>query len=269
MAAGTRRASSAEVASKPKHGQQRVRVAQVAQGHQGGGMRHNQARVVESDEGDEQAHARRHRRIQLERNGRYNQLPDADRRQDQEGHPGDKHRAQGRLPGNPHALDHGVSEVGVQPHAGRQRDRIARQDAHHEAAWGGAVRRRRAGLRGPRRLRACPTAADGMSKRSGFSTVRGSSKSCPTGKLCGIGQFCPCWRWAISMARRVAHAPACRVGTLADPGELSSPSEAKAPRQAKPPAPPKGQTPEAGFQPAAARIGWVWPPQRRNAVACG
>jgi hypothetical protein len=134
-----------------------------------------------------------------------------------------------------------------------------------------------------------------MSKRSGFSTVRGSSmtrsapneigpnwihagrrgrrpaglESCPTGKLCGIGQFCPCWRWAISMARRVAHAPACRVGTLADPGELSSPSEAKAPRQAKPPAPPKGQTPEAGFQPAAARIGWVWPPQRRNAVACG
>jgi hypothetical protein len=129
--------------------QQRVRIAQVAQGHQRGGMRRNQARVTESDESDEQAHSRRHRRIQLEWNRRDNQLPDAHRGQDQESHSGDEHSAQGCLPGNPHALDNGVGEISVQPHAGRERNRIARHDAHHEAA----ERRRDAGGRRHRRQR--------------------------------------------------------------------------------------------------------------------
>ena len=41
----------------------------------------------------------------------------------QKRHAGEEHRAQRRLPRHAHALHHGVGEVGVQPHAGRQRDR--------------------------------------------------------------------------------------------------------------------------------------------------
>ena len=96
-----------------KHSQQRMRIVQVAQGHQRGGMWHNQARVAESDEGDEQSHAGRHRRIKLEWNRGYDQLADACRGQNQEGHAGDKYSSQGRLPGNPHALDDSVSEISV------------------------------------------------------------------------------------------------------------------------------------------------------------
>ncbi len=43
-----------------------------------------------------------------------------------------KHSAQRRLPGHVHFEAHGVSEVGVQAHARRERNRIARDNAHQD-----------------------------------------------------------------------------------------------------------------------------------------
>ena len=58
-----------------------------------------------------------------------------------ERHAGEEDRAQRGLPGNPHALHHRVGEVGVEPHAGRERDGVARQPAHQETADGGGEAR--------------------------------------------------------------------------------------------------------------------------------
>ena len=48
-----------------------------------------------------------------------------------------KHRSQRGLPRDAHALHHAVSEVGVQSHAGRERNRIARERAHQQRAQRG------------------------------------------------------------------------------------------------------------------------------------
>ena len=79
--------------------------------------------------------------------------------QQQERHAGEKHRAQRRLPRHAHALHHRVGEVGVQPHAGRERDGVAREAAHQETAdrgrkagGGGHRGQRHAGLVQDRRV---------------------------------------------------------------------------------------------------------------------
>ena len=49
---------------------------------------------------------------------------------------GEKDRAQSGLPGNVHLEADGVGEVGVEAHAGGERDGIARDDAHQDGAEG-------------------------------------------------------------------------------------------------------------------------------------
>ena len=49
---------------------------------------------------------------------------------------GEEDRAQGRLPGDVHLEADGVGEVGIEAHAGGQRDGIARDDAHQNGAEG-------------------------------------------------------------------------------------------------------------------------------------
>ena len=92
---------------------------------------------------------RRYRRVEFERNGGDDELPYPQRRQHQKRYPGNKHRAQRRLPRHAHLLHHRVGEIRVEAHPRRQRNRITRQRAHQDAAH----RRGKTGRRRNRRQR--------------------------------------------------------------------------------------------------------------------
>ena len=117
-------------------GQRGALVAQVAERHRGGGVGYDDPRVAEAEQGDEQPHARRHRRVQLIGNGGDDELPHAHGGEQQEGHPGNEDGPQRRLPRDPHPLHHRVREVGVEPHTGRQRDGVSGKASHEAAPHG-------------------------------------------------------------------------------------------------------------------------------------
>ena len=98
------------------------------------GSPHHQAGVLKADERDEEADAAGHRGIELVGNGVQNHLADADGGEREKDDAGEKDRAQSRLPGNVQLDADGVGEVGVEAHAGRERDGIARHDAHHDGS---------------------------------------------------------------------------------------------------------------------------------------
>ena len=83
----------------------------------------DQPHLVQADQAEEQADAgadaefQRHR-MALTSHSRMPQQAD-----DEEQHAGEEDRAERDLPGDAHALHHGEGEVGVEPHAGRQRER--------------------------------------------------------------------------------------------------------------------------------------------------
>jgi hypothetical protein len=66
--------------------------------------------------------------------GADDQLPHARDGQDQECQARQEHAAERRLPRQTHALDHRVSKVGIQAHAGSERQRVVRQQSHEDAA---------------------------------------------------------------------------------------------------------------------------------------
>ena len=132
-------------------------VADVAQADEGGGIADDEARVAKADEGDEEADAAGDGGVELVRNGAQNHLADAGGGEREKDDAGEKHRAERRLPGNVHLEADGVGEVGVEAHAGRERDGIARDDAHQD----GAERRREAGGRGDRGQRNAGGGKDG------------------------------------------------------------------------------------------------------------
>ena len=115
-------------------------VPDVAQADQRVGIAHHQPRMLKADEGDEEADAAGHGGVQFVGNGAQNHLADARSGERQKDDSGEEHRAQRRLPGNVHLDADGVGEIGIQAHAGRQRDGVARHDAHQD----GAERRRQA-----------------------------------------------------------------------------------------------------------------------------
>jgi hypothetical protein len=71
------------------------------------------------------------------RNGAQNHLADAGGGEREKDDSGEKDRAEGGLPGDVHLEADGVGEVGVEAHAGRERDGIAGDDAHEDGAEGG------------------------------------------------------------------------------------------------------------------------------------
>ena len=108
---------------------------------------------------DEQADPARHRGEQMRRDRGDDQLADAGEGQQQEGDARDEDAAQRHRPGHAHRLDDGEAEIGVEPHARRQRERHVGGEAHQDAgeargeAGGRRDRRdRHAGLAEDRRI---------------------------------------------------------------------------------------------------------------------
>jgi len=92
--------------------------------------------VLEADECDEEPDASGHCGVELVGNGVQDHLPDAGTGEGEEKDAGKEDGAQGGLPGDCHLEADGVGEVGVQAHARRQRDGIARDDAHENGGEG-------------------------------------------------------------------------------------------------------------------------------------
>src|ERR1035438_10787339 len=93
--------------------------------------------VAKTDESNEEADAAGGGGVELVRNGVENHLADAGGGKCDEDDAGKEDCTEGGLPGDVHLEADGVGEVGVEAHAGRERDGITRDDAHKDGAEGG------------------------------------------------------------------------------------------------------------------------------------
>ena len=91
-----------------------------------------------SDEGDVEADASADCGVELMRDGCYEALADAGEGEGEEDDAGEEDGAEGGLPGNAHAEDDGIGEVGVETHAGRQGEWVVGERSHEDAAEGRA-----------------------------------------------------------------------------------------------------------------------------------
>ena len=111
---------------------------QIAQREGGGGAGDDEAGVEQADEGDKEADSARDRGVQLVGDGGQQALANAAEGEQKEEEAGEKDGAESGLPGDAHALDDGVGEVGVEAHAGSERERVVGQRAHQDGAEGRA-----------------------------------------------------------------------------------------------------------------------------------
>ena len=144
---------------QPEQSERGAGRVQVAERHRGRRAGDDDPGILEADEGDEQADPARHRREQMRRDRGDDELADAGEGQHQEGDARDEDAAQRHRPRHAHPLDDGEAEIGVEPHARRQRERHVGGDAHQDAgeargeAGGRRDRRdRHAGLAQDRRI---------------------------------------------------------------------------------------------------------------------
>ena len=107
---------------------------EVAVLHQRRRIADHDAGVLERDQRQEQADAGGDRHLERLRDGVDDPFADRQHADDEEDDAGDEDAAQRHLPGKLHAADHGEGEVGVEPHARRQRDRVVGQERHQQAA---------------------------------------------------------------------------------------------------------------------------------------
>jgi hypothetical protein len=97
-----------------------LRGAEVAEGYDGRGAGDDDAGVAEADEGDEESDAAADGSVELMRDSGDETLADSGEGEREEDGSGEKDSAEGGLPGDAHAFDDGIGEVGVEPHAGRE-----------------------------------------------------------------------------------------------------------------------------------------------------
>jgi hypothetical protein len=114
-----------------------VRV-QVAQSEGGGGAGDDESGVEQADEGDEEADSAGDRGVELVGDGGQQALADAAEGEQKKENSGEEDRAESGLPGDAHALDDGVGEVGVEAHAGGESERVVGQRSHQDGAEGRA-----------------------------------------------------------------------------------------------------------------------------------
>ena len=118
-------------------------VADAAHADERCGIADDEAGVAEPDEGDEESDAAGDCGVEFMRNGAQNHLADSGGSEGEKDDAGEEDGAQRGLPGDMHLEADGVSEIGVEAHAGRECDGIARDDAHQN----GTECRREAGGR--------------------------------------------------------------------------------------------------------------------------
>ena len=128
--------SSATMRMRPKSASAVVGLRRLPRPTKRGRVADDQAGVAEADEGDEEADAAGDGGVELVGNGAQDHLADAAGGEREKDDAGEKDRAEGGLPGDVHLEADGVGEVGVEAHAGRERDGIARDDAHQDGAEG-------------------------------------------------------------------------------------------------------------------------------------
>ena len=115
----------------------RARRGELAQGHRRSRMRDDDAGVFKADEGEEQPDAGGDGGVERRGDG-FDQAPaEAGEGEQQEGGARQEDRAEGGWPRHAHALDDGVGEVSVQPHAGRHGERIAGDGPHEDTGQAG------------------------------------------------------------------------------------------------------------------------------------
>ena len=113
-------------------------LVEVAEGDGGGGALDDDAGVDQADEGDEEADASGDGGVELVGDGGDEFLADASEGEQEEDDAGEEDGAEGGLPGDVHALDDGVGEVGVEAHAGGEGEGVVGEGSHHDGAEGGA-----------------------------------------------------------------------------------------------------------------------------------
>ena len=117
-------------------GKSRLRRAQVAERYGCGGAGDDDAGVAESDESNKEADASANSGVEFVGNGCDETLTDAGEGQDKKDNSGEKDGTQSGLPGDVHAFDHGVGEVGIQPHTRSEGQRVVGKRSHKNAAKG-------------------------------------------------------------------------------------------------------------------------------------
>ncbi len=121
--------------------QDRRPLLEVAERDQRRRMRHHDLGLLQRDDAEEQADAGRDRKLEVLRDGVDDVFADAEDRDQEKQHARAEHRGQRLLPGVFVAKHHGEGEERVEPHAGRERNRVIGVERHHQ----GRHRRRDAG----------------------------------------------------------------------------------------------------------------------------
>ncbi len=119
--------------------EQRERCAaslEIAERHDRGGIAHHDAGILEPDKADKQPDAPRHCGKQRVRDHRYDQLAHPGQRQHQKRDARHQHATERHRPGHAHLLHHGKAEIGIEPHARRQRQRGVGNHPHQDRGKG-------------------------------------------------------------------------------------------------------------------------------------
>jgi hypothetical protein len=117
---------------KPEQHQQGRRIAQIVKRDERRRMGDDHLGFFQRDDREEQADTGRHRELQVVRDRVDDVLADAQDRDQKEDHARAEHRGQRLLPGVFVGEHHGEGEKRIEPHAGRQRDRVIGVEAHHQ-----------------------------------------------------------------------------------------------------------------------------------------
>src|SRR5207245_4749032 len=123
--------------NESRGGEKNLRIGDFADSDEGSWIGDDDFRVAQTDEGDEKADAGGGAVLETIGDAVDDLFADVGESEDEKKQAGKKHDAESRLPRNAAAEDEGVSEVGVERHAGREGDGIVGPKAHDERGDGG------------------------------------------------------------------------------------------------------------------------------------
>ena len=139
---GNRAAFERHHDQKPGRREQCRRCLQIAERDESFRIRGDDPGILQRDDPEKEADPGRDRHLLRARDGIDDPRPDRGHADDQEQDAGQEHRAERHLPGVMQSLDDAVGEIGVHPHARRQRQRIIGEQRHQQGGEGGGEARR-------------------------------------------------------------------------------------------------------------------------------